>query len=51
MYDLWSRERLLQEREHLLRKLEKYEDLHMLDAWNNVYCELHQIDSILELCP
>lgn len=42
---------LVEERSHLLKKLEKYERLKMLDAWNDAYARLCQIDSILEFNP
>ena len=51
MYGTWTRDRLLDERASLLRKLEKYEDMKNLDAWNLAWSQLHQINSILELCP
>lgn len=51
MYGTWTRDRLLAERASLLCKLEKYEDSKNLDAWNDTWSKLSQINRILELCP
>lgn len=51
MYGTWTRERLQDERRLLLCKLEKYEDSKNLDAWNDTWSKLSQINRILELCP
>lgn len=42
---------LIEERDFLLRQLEKYEDLQMLDAWNDCWSRLLEINRILELNP
>ena len=51
MYGTWSRDRLLAERAFLLSKLEKFEDCKNVDAWNDTWSKLSQINRILELCP
>lgn len=51
MINCFPHERLVEERSFLLRKLEKYEDLNMLDAWNDCWSRLSEINRILELNP
>jgi len=51
MFNSFSHDRLIEERCSLLRKLEKYEDLKMLDAWNDCWSRLSEINRILELNP
>ena len=45
----YPHDRLVEERSHLLKKLEKYEDLQMLDAWNDTWFRLSEINRLLEL--
>lgn len=47
----FSHDRLIEERDILLRKLEKYEDMKMLDAWNDAWSRLMEINRILEVNP
>lgn len=47
----YPHDRLLEERESLLRKLAKYEDSRNLDAWNDAWSRLCEINRILEVNP
>lgn len=51
MINFFPHDRLIEERSSLLRKLQKYEDLKMLDAWNDCWFRLSEINRILESNP
>jgi hypothetical protein len=51
MFDFFPHDRLIEERSSLLRKLEIYEYLKMLESWVDCWSRLQEINRILELNP